>query len=209
MRTSSVKPASHPSSFLHSPFHGQCTVWLSLYFQWTLPRALGEHGAPNQPGDTQLSQATDTRKLTPLEYVPPHCPLADLRNLCELEGSPPITHHSPPWCEACLVWDFQKQGNGGTLCFPQLGHCRICQRGLHLHMAPCCQTITLVRTPASWVLKPLAINARDIFLSLYGYWAARMPLPSGHAPRTQAGEATVQGRGLELEEWTAKPGVQT
>lgn len=155
---------------------------------------------------------------TPLTCMLPHCPLAVLRTLCEEEGGPPITYHSPPWCEACLAWDFQRQGNGGTLCFPQHGHCRICQRGLRLHMVPCCQAITLVRTPptplllASWVLKPLSIQARDIFLSLYGYWVAGMLCHLGVRLRHRAVRLTVRGRGRGQEQrgaWAAKPGVQT
>lgn len=63
----------HWPSLLHTPFHDHDTVWLLFYFQWTLPRAPWEHGPPKQPGDTQPSQATDTRKLTLLESMPPHC----------------------------------------------------------------------------------------------------------------------------------------
>lgn len=41
-------------------------VWLLFYFQWTLPRTPQAHGAPKQPGDTQLSWATDTGSGHPM-----------------------------------------------------------------------------------------------------------------------------------------------
>ena len=57
-----------------------------------------------------------------------------------------VTHRSLPWCGACLVWDSRRQGSGGSLCSPQLGRCRTCQRGHHPHTGPCCKTGPTVNT---------------------------------------------------------------
>uniref|UniRef100_A0A287D1H2 Cholinergic receptor nicotinic beta 2 subunit n=2 Tax=Boreoeutheria TaxID=1437010 RepID=A0A287D1H2_ICTTR len=55
-------------------------------------------------------------------------------------ADPVCTHHSPPWCAACLVWGSQRQGSGGSLCSPGRGHCRTCRRGRRLHTGRCCNT---------------------------------------------------------------------
>lgn len=66
------------------------------------------------------------------------------------------THRSLPWCGACLAWGSQRQGSGGSLCSPQPGRCRTCQRGHHPHMGPCCKTGASAQTQLCRYISPMS-----------------------------------------------------
>lgn len=78
---------------------------------------------------------------------PGPCPVMSL-GLAEFwgDGRGRVTHRSPPWCGACLVWGSQRRGSGGSLCSPRHGRCRTCQRGRRPHMGPCCKAGASIKT---------------------------------------------------------------
>lgn len=99
------------------------------------------------------------------------------------------THRSPPWCAACLAWGSQRPGNGASLCSPQHGRCRTCQRGRHPRTGQCCRGGASL-TPAS------SLGSATAHVVAAGGCEASRGRAREHLPsrRAQGGRACGLGR---------------